>query len=1469
MAEPVVPRVFEQADKRPLVIKEDKGISPLPVLGLGETDTTISDAAREDLELQQKGFNIQDVLKNSREGRTTNIGGVEYTPEAINSITKNEEAFKQLTLNVTKYGRVTPETETFKPLTRESEFTPTSQLLQNPELLSRAEKVALGRDAVDSLLLENGIQDARVRQIFVDEYITGNFYQTLGERLGEAGQFVGKAIPGLGILTYHAGVAGIDAIAKGTNWFDEWGGRQNKIKQSFDTFNKGIDKYLKNNPTMAIRFNNAIQDSLDKQLEEGRITQEEYDDILFIQDEQGNKVRKDIIDTDTADALVRLGMEQLPFEQQFAVIFTENALGMVGPGQLKGARSLAKLGKAVAAQKNKNPTLYNELMKIKDPVQQFLKLQASNQRTNTNIRNLSVGVLQQRTDDSVNKLADMIAEQGQKLDALKMAGTSKKDKAYILAKREYNDLTNRMLKAKYTARVYPYIKEVGSDALLISAGQTIARNLLPEAFGMNPETSEVVGMLGMVMGGKQLTKALAGAVVKGTSSPRVGIVRGITSTLDVFANIATLGTFRLGGLKFNDDTLRTYEMSINRKLEPDEIRGIRSSIKIINNLSPDERDQVLAAVDEYVELKNRIVNSFPEDQRKEVAELFKTSFGNATGLTMIGAVNSIGMNTVNVRELSNFKASTLFEQSQAAVDGAAMTEMALENLERMVRQNNLGESSEVFKFVQANRNAVQKFRESQIDLLQEKLKTLNSIRRNIIADPDSDIPENFLSDMVDADIGLRRLAGESVDEKVALEQAKTDIFTSLTSRLEILRGKRGEGASYYNNLGRTVEEVFDTQIDALWQTGHQAYEGVRQAAKNAPTIDLTESVEYLLNQAGTNAYETFFSAGGKFFAGRLGRQNLKVFNDMVERAIPNIDELKENLIAAGVNQELVEGMQNVELAMELKRINPDFNPFSQLNAYEVDVVRRSFRDYASSINNPELVTVYKNYETTLDNAIKQSSREMFTILEKARKTYRSEVGDRLRPGGFLSKIDKSRQGKEIVTFEQGDMFKYAYGKLDPNTIFRPISNNISLAIKGSFNAEQDIVRSIKSIETQFADTVDGQRVFDLTTEAGRAKFNGLRAAIGEKVFADFIDGAIKNFEGAIGTGFKKQGGYKLDNFKDMDLIHDLLRVKIKTKDGITDAPIVNLTDMYADHRNLREFVQGNKDAQKVYKGLVDKFNDRAGELKTKIEGDIRKQDNALAELSVFTGKLDADSFYSTYILNGSIDEIDFLKDAFIKSQVNQAGKSVEEAEALFNSAVGGLVSKGFKNRGGLQPVPEATFLALNRDVPVATQFMTPEQLLMDVRSIENGGVRENLVAVLGEEHVSYLEDISKFLIRSKQSSARLDGVVSAPTVAGIQSRLYGLARGVVNPSYVATEFMVNLALRSNISLLEMTVQNEQAANIISKMFKTPELVTKVEMEKLEPIVTEFVLTEMARQDLLMPELNEMFLMPDEENEDEG
>ncbi len=1468
MAEPVVPKVFEQADKRPLVIKEDKGMSQLPVLGVGEVDTTISDAAREDLELQQKGFTIQDVLKNSREGITTNIGGVEYTPEAVNALVKNPATLKELVLNVTKFGRVTPETETFKPLTRESEFTPTSQLLQNPQLLSRAEKVALGRDTVDSMLLEKGIEDARIRQIFVDEYVTGNFYQSLSERLGEAGQFAGKAIPGLGILGYHASAAGIDAISKGTNWFDEWGARQNKIKQSFDTFNKGLDSYVIGNPTMAIRFNNAIQDNLDKQLEEGRISQEEYDDILFIQDEQGNKVRKDIIDTDTADSLIRLGMEELPLEQKFGVIFIENLLGMAGPGQIKGARSIAKLTKAVAAQKNKNPTLYQELINIKDPVQQFLKLEASNARTNINIRNLSVGVLQQRTDASVDKLADMINEQGQKLDAFKMAGTSSTDKAYILAKREYSDLTNRMLRAKYTGKVYPYIKEVGSDALLISAGQLYAREFLAEPMGVSPETAEVVGMFGMIMGGSKITKALVGQVAKSGSSPRIGIIRSATSTLDFIANFATLGTLRLAGLKLNDGTLRTYEEAIGRKLEPDEVKGIRSSIKVINNLSPDEQDQVLAAVDEYVELKDAIVKSFPENEQAEMSRLFKTTFGNATGLTMIGAVNSIGMNTVDVRELSKFKASPLFEQSQAAMRGAEMTEAALDNLERMIIKNNMGQSSEVFKFVQASRDSLEKFRASQIALLNQKLDTLDTIRNKIILDPDADIPENFMSDMIEADIGLRRLAGETVDRKTILQEVKTDIFAALTSRVEILKGKRGEGASYYNNLGRTVEEVFDTQIDALWATGHAAYEGVREAAKNAPTIDLTESVEFLMSQAGENAYEQFFSAGGQFFAGRLGRQNLEVFNGMVERAIPNIEELKETLILNGVSQELVGSMKNVELAMELKRINPNFKPFSQLNAYEVDVIRRSFRDFASRKQTPELSSVYLNYETTLDNAIKKSSPEMFNILQEARSTYRSEVGDRLRPGGFLNKLDKSKQGGEIVTFKEGDMFKYAYGNLDPNSIFRPISNNISLSIKGSFDAEQTIVTSIKSIETQFADTVGGDRMFDLTTEAGLAKFNGLSMALGEKVFADFIDSAIKNFEGGINTGFKAQGGYKLDNFKDMDIIHDLLKVKVKTKDGITTRPLVNLSDLYADHRSLEKFVQGNKEAQGVYKNLVSNFNDKQGSLRRSIQGDITKQDNALAELSVFTGNLSPDNFYRTYILDGSVDEIDFLKDAFIKTQVSQMGKSTDEAEALFNSAIGSLVAKGFKNRGGLQPVSGATFTAMSRDVPIATQFMTPEQLLMDVRTAEKGGVRENLIAVLGEEHVGYLENISKFLVRSKQSSARLDGVVSAPTVAGIQSRLYGLARGVVNPSYVATEFMVNLALRSNISLLEMTVQNADAANIISKMFKTPELVTKVDMEKLEPIVTEFVLTELARQDLYLPELNEIFLVPNEENEDE-
>ena len=75
------------------------------------------------------------------------------------------------------------------------------------------------------------------------------------------------------------------------------------------------------------------------------------------------------------------------------------------------------------------------------------------------MRSLSIGVSQQRTNAAMDRLADQISDAGENLDKLRAQGIARNSVEHKVAKGDYDDLTNRMLRAKYTAKVYPYIKE--------------------------------------------------------------------------------------------------------------------------------------------------------------------------------------------------------------------------------------------------------------------------------------------------------------------------------------------------------------------------------------------------------------------------------------------------------------------------------------------------------------------------------------------------------------------------------------------------------------------------------------------------------------------------------------------------------------------------------------------------------------------------------------------------------------------------------------------------------------------------------------------------------------------------------------------------------------------------------------------------------------------------------------------------
>jgi hypothetical protein len=280
------------------VITED------PVLGptlATEEDRSIPEAAARDIQVQTEGITFENWIKT-------------VDPKIVNFAKQDTPLGRRARINLAKafsqVAQAPTEEQVMIPLMRTGEMVPVDL---EPDAMEKAERLVAGRKRIDDLLVGRGITDPVVRQVMVDEFETGNFYESLAVRLAEAGQFIGSAIPLGSVLAYNATGALIDAKTKGTSWLDEWGARQNTIEQQFKSVYDGIEKVVPR-PTMARAFNDAIRESLRSRVEQGIITEEQYEERAFITDEQGNRVEREFLSDEDASQLINLAFTELPTE---------------------------------------------------------------------------------------------------------------------------------------------------------------------------------------------------------------------------------------------------------------------------------------------------------------------------------------------------------------------------------------------------------------------------------------------------------------------------------------------------------------------------------------------------------------------------------------------------------------------------------------------------------------------------------------------------------------------------------------------------------------------------------------------------------------------------------------------------------------------------------------------------------------------------------------------------------------------------------------------------------------------------------------------------------------------------------------------------------------------------------------------------------------------------------------------------
>ena len=1405
-----------------------------PVVDVPQTETkTLAPAAAQDIEAQTAGVAWEDVLA----GKVKKVGDITINNRVLEFANSNPKAMLALRSAWARSSQPqVPGEDVIIPFAREGEVV-AKQVVQDPMLIPAAERYAQNRVNLDNLVSQY-VPDAAVRQILVNRFETGDFYNSLETRLAEAGQFMVTGIPMVGIMGYNAAGAYLDSKEKGTSFSEEWGARGNDIQKALDSTYNAINSVIPN-PTMKMAFNDAIHDEFKRQLDDGEINEDQYNTRAMIEVD-GELKPKEFITEEAAANLIDLAFNELPRSEQFGVMFVENVVGMAGPGALRSERTLRKFEKL--KESYKGTTLGRILDDVDDPFEAAQIINQAEGRNKINLKALSIGISQQRTTQAMGRLDDDLKNTDLEMDALVRKGVAKNSAEYKVLEGKRQNLINRKMQSMYTLKAYPYLKQNVEDALVLSAGQLAGREYLSSAYDMDPASAEAIGLLGMLTVGAPATRFIGGQASKFLSAPR----GGIGSNVAAVADFMTFGKYK--GFNITDNTLKEYEAATGIKLTAEQRKAINYSIYLVNNTSsPAARDKILKAVDDYVELQDRIVGRFPEDSQDKARELFTLSFAQSSNLGPLAALHAMSINRIDAKKLKNMDATYMVELMEQADAQVRATELALDNFQEFVRATDgIADRESIQAMLDNTRNATIKFKDDLNRRAESTLEILGDVRKQVLSDPTIDVPEGFLENLVEADVALKTRLGTIVDERKSIGENLTDIYKGVADRVTSLKARRGKGKGYLSSLSRTMEDTLDAHLESMHLKGKAAYNAVREAAKTAPPIDMHDAVVDLMSKAGETDMARFFSPGGQFFAGRMGRIGYKTFDDMVKRTIPAeaMEEIRTTLVANGFAQELVAGMTDLEIALEMQRISPSFRPFAQANAYEVDEMRRAFRDYAYGVREtkPELGREVQMFATSMDRLIRTQDSETFTLLEKARETYRSEIGDRLRRGSTVRKLEDSRQGPEKMNVEATDMTRYRYANDNPLNYLRPLSNKLTGALNNKPADQQDIRMMIENLATDWGDRVDGQVVFNLDTDEGRAKFEAIQNVVSEQVYADWVERAIAVFEKTDGPASMLQGGgYNFKNLADEGLINDLTTVTVRQGGKNVDVPLINLGDIYADQRDISRLIKENKAVRERYKEFADDYANVESQVRRNADNNIKMDADSLGALQRFTGDITPDQFYDQFILNGSETKFSTLRDTFIPAVV-KTGKSADEAEEMFDRAVSGLVSKAFMNRGGLAPSQGMRMTALDGGKMKVRQFTTPEVMLSDVQEH-----REMLNMVLGADHVNYLTDIADFLDRAASSQTRsVEGVVKGYSINEGLSRLYNISRGMVSPLYVTSEFAVRMAAQSGIEVLQLAAGNKEAARIINNMFKYPELVTRTDVENLNGLLVEFATTELAR-----------------------
>jgi hypothetical protein len=1467
--------------------------------------------------------NTDDVLRRLEEGETvelnTSSGTKTISPNAAPFIREDPNLVTALTFEIEedriyKEGKVGGVKSAYMTPSGEVDYGRLKKI-EDPSQRIDAEEYAQNRAGLlkqirDKNIIDTGDRDIdnMVTQYTLDNFETGDAFESLSVRLAEAGRGTFLAIPYIDMYVQSSIDALKFAMDRGTTWSEEWQGLAPRRERSANRILNFADNIAPS--TLSRQYNAFIRDKLQEDLEAGNITEEQFEFFMYEGTLGDKKIERAFFDDEQAYAMTEYAFSELSGTEQFAVILTENVLG----GGIFAATKAGRAGNAIRELENIRKK-YNISSKV--PLQDVPALVRSiNRKEKFNDSLLKLGFLNRRFKEDAFLAKGRRSEIKKEMNAIPI--DQRNTNEYYQLKSEYDNL-GRMARRNYLrTKINPFITEIAGAEVIIATTAYTAQALLPGYTGMSRDMAEVAGLFGGLLFHYPIGKATK------------GVVGGLGFTASAFSSIAFGGELRnpvpiaMRKLLQMDTTVDDYDLNVfapannGRRMNMQERRGVRRVFKFINEMSFEERQDMMQTIQQHDEMRKRILRQFPEGEPRQKAEkLFNATFAEATAIAPLISLTQEVSSMLGGRKLSKMGLSDvagLYEQ--ILLRRSAMAE-AMKNFEEHVVEFSSPGSREAMKALVAQSQRSFDLIDQQIAMEFEGMAVaLDNMLDVVASDPDTPLSPRFINEIkelmsvvqrrsqaAEGTIEGERLAksGAAVVESAQeIQENRSNISTltkGLIERFDIILTDRKDAVRHGIRLDSAAEAVLMTRNQSLMDEVEESYVPFRDfinKRSDNPDIDLSSMVTRMIDVLAEDygSIDQVFGKGATFFSGFMGKRTRTVFEKMAKSSLNRLKatgeldtaiiEIAEASDGSLKPQELFNMMNDDPVAFSLiMHKSGKLNMFNEANIDEVDVMVRAFTTYANRTTNKEIQSETIRFRNLAEKAMKESDEEGYEMLQFARENMRA-ANDPKRKGTILYTVMQSYLGQAVDPVALGK-YEGLYANVTPGEVFRKPAEALAKAMNGGGSktkAIDKIQKEMSQMALLFGNYIDekGELVIDLRTEEGRDSFNLLNKITTEYLYDYWATGALKKRE----AGFKGNAAARLD-FRmsvqeELADFQDAFQVRVINEKGdYQEVNVADLEKILVDENDVMELTRKGGELEEVGKKV--NLELRMGIRNAKRDSNLLrtvedKQNKVLRDIAGIS--TDA-QFYEDYV-NG-FKSLDDLKSLFMQSMRRDTeffdSQGEEAIEKMFDEAVFSMTYRALTQIGGRKAignVREGLRKGLEEGVEGVdeyTQIDFANKVGLLAELTEN---KESLRKIFTDEQLENLIDITAYSVNKEALNVGISAAANSKSGLSMNealSRAYNIARGMVSPTYVASEVTIRMLEKTGSDSFLLAMQNPDAARIMSKMMRHPSQVTKLDLNTLDILIQEFAFTTIAREgqeEIALAFLEDNYGMPIEDDE---